>query len=479
MYFGMKLDYLRVAQSSVDIGDPHICSDSLNRNSVIDAVYEPLVQRGKPGYFLPALAHTWSIEPDGLTWLFRLRDHVKFHNGESLTPRDVVASMNRIIDPSIGGAFGTQGVYASYIGDAELSAPTSDTFRIKTREPMADLLDLLSEMPIAPESELDKLPHEYIGTGPYLVGSRRRGELVLERNRDHWGKTGFADEVSIIEVPESKTRSEMVLDRDVNIGALIDKKDTRMHKASERTHIQSLESSLCIIFMMNIQKGVCRDKHVRQALNYGLDVEEVIKQVKHGAATRLNGYLTPHHFGYNPDMKPYPYDTDHAKSLLAEAGYVDGLKLTVDLPTRMPDEAQALGEMMQTYYAKIGVDVELVSYSDRPGYAEMVRAKQIHDICCFDSSPLSTFRVLREKIHSGFKGPWWEGYSNSEVDRLINEAQKTFDTEKRGKIYQRVFQLIHDDAPWLFLYRPTYYWAVSKELRDWRPVSTGLLRLSE
>ncbi|MCW4012788.1 MAG: ABC transporter substrate-binding protein [Candidatus Bathyarchaeota archaeon] len=475
----MKLDHLRVAQSSIDIGDPHICSDSLNRNSIIDAIYEPLIQRSKPGYFVPALARTWSLEPDGLTWLFRIRDHVQFHNGDRLTARDVVASMNRIIDPSIGGAFGTQGVYASYIGDAEFSAPRPDIFKIKTREPMADLLDLLSEMPIAPENELDKLPREYTGTGPYFVSSKRRGELVLERYRGHWGKTGVADEVSFIEVPDSKTRSEMVLDRDVNIGSLIDVKDTVIHQDSERTHIKSLESSLCIIFMMNSQEGACSDKRIRQALNYGLDIEAVIKQVKNGAATRLNGYLTPHHFGYNSDTEPYPYDLDHAKSLLAEAGYVDGLKLTIDLPTRMPDEALELGEIMKTYYAKIGIDVELVSYSDRPGYAEMVRDKQIHDLCCFDSSPLSTFRVLREKIHSGFKGPWWEGYSNPEVDRLINEAQRTFDTEKRGKIYQQVFQLIHDDAPWLFLYRPTYYWAVSDKLKEWRPASTGILRLAE
>jgi peptide/nickel transport system substrate-binding protein len=475
----MKLDYLRVAQSSISIGDPHICSDSLNRNSLIDSVYESLVQRGAPGYFIPALARNWSVEPDGLTWLFRIRDNVSFHNGEKLTAKDVVASMKRIIDPSLGGAFGTQGVYASYIGDAVFSAPRSDTFQIKTSEPMADLLDLLSEMPIAPKDELDRLPKEYIGTGPYQISSRRRGELVLERNREHWGKNAYADEVSFIEVPDSNSRSEMVLEREVNIGALIDVQNTGMHRDSDRTSLCSLESSLCIIFMMNAQEGPCTDRRIRQALNYGLDIEQVVKQVKHGAATRLNGYLTPHHFGYNPDTKPYPYDPDRAKALLAEAGYIDGLKLTIDLPTRMPDEAQALGELMKDYYARIGIDVELISYSDRPGYAEMVRAKQIHDMCCFDSSPLSTFRVLREKIHSGFKGPWWEGYSNGEVDRLIDLAQKTFDTKKREEIYKQVFYLIRDDAPWLFLYRPNYYWALSKELRDWKPASTGVLNLAE
>lgn len=475
----MKLDYLKVAQSSIEIGDPHICSDSLNRNSLINAIYEPLVQRGTAGHYLPAIARTWSVESDRLTWLFRIRDNVEFHNGERLTSQDIVASMNRIIDPSIGGAFGTQGVYASYIGGAVFSAPRSDTFQIKTSEPIADLLDLLSEMPIAPEDELESIPKEYIGTGPYLVGSERRGELVFECNRDHWGKAAIADEVAFFEVADSKNRSEMVMDREVNIGALLDVQHTGIHNGSDRTRVHSLESSLCIIFMMNAQAGLCRDRRIRQALNYGLDIDHIINKVKHGAATRLNGYLTPHHFGYNPETEPYPYDPEQSKTLLNEAGYSDGVKLVIDLPTRMPDEAQMLGELMKEYYAKIGIEVELISYRDRPAYAEMVRSKHIHNLCCFDSSPLSTFRVLREKIHSGFKGPWWEGYSNHEVDQLINLAQKTFDTKKREDIYKKIFQLIRDDAPWIFLYRPTYYWAVSSELKDWTPFSTGVLRLAE
>ena len=165
--------------------------------------------------------------------------------------------------------------------------------------------------------------------------------------------------------------------------------------------------------------------------------------------------------------------------MLEEAGYTDGLKLTIDIPTTMPDEAPMLGAMMKEYYAKIGIDVELVSYSDRPAYAQMVRDKNIHDLCCFDSSPLSTFRVLREKIHSGHKGPWWEGYSNNEVDGMIDLAAKTFDDNKREEIYRQIFQIIRDDAPWLFLYRPTYYWALSNELEGWKPASTGRLLLAE
>lgn len=474
----MKLDYLRIAQSSISIGDPHICSDSLNRNSLIDAIYEPLIKRVGAGVFYPCLARSWSIQPDGLTWLFKIKENIQFHNGERFSAHDAVASLKRVVDPSLGGAFGTQGVYASYIGKAKFEAPRDDIIKITTTEPLADLLDLLSEMSIAPADELDKLPKEYIGTGPYHVGSKRRGEMILERNRGHWGNTAFADEVAFNEVSDAKTRSEMVLEREADIGALIDYQNTKMHEESDRSFTSSLESSLCIIFLMNAQKGPCRDKRVRQALNHGLNIEQAMEQVKHGAATRLNGYLTPHHFGYNPDTKSYSYDIDRAKSLLSEAGYRDGLKLTIDIPNTMPDEAPMLGELMKDNYAKINIDVELVRYTDRPGYAEMVRAKRIHDLCCFDSSPISTFRVLREKIHSGQKGPWWEGYTNTEVDRLIDLAQKTFDNKKREDIYKQIFHLINDDAPWIFLYRPTYYWAVSKKLENWKPAPTGILRLA-
>jgi len=133
---------------------------------------------------------------------------------------------------------------------------------------------------------------------------------------------------------------------------------------------------------------------------------------------------------------------------------------------------------MKEYYGRIGVDVEVVSYSDRAAYAEMVRDKNIHDMCCFDSSPISTFRVLREKIHSGHRGPWWEGYHNEEVNGLIDAAQKTFDDAKRADIYRRVFQIVRDDAPWVFLYRPTYFWAVNKKLGDWAPTSRGSVILT-
>lgn len=475
----MNHRFISVVQSSIDIGDPHICSDSMNRGNIIDAIYEPLVSRTGSGVYSPSLAASWTVGPDGLTWLFKLRESVRFHNGEKLTGNDVVASLKRVVDPAIGGAFGTQGVYASYIGDAEFTSPSKYSFQMVTKAPMADLLDLLSEMPIAPEDELGNIPKEYIGTGPYLVGGLSRDEVVLEGNRKYWGgRNAMAEEVSWLKEDDAIERAEMVANREADIATSIGFDGSDSIRGLNRAKIVSLRSSLCIIFMMNSGAGVCSDARVRQALNYGLDIDQVVNEIKKGAATRLNGYLTPHHYGHNPETEQYPYDPDHARRLLAEAGHGDGMKLTIDIPTSMPDEGLDIGEMMKEHYGRIGVDVDVISYTDRAAYAEMVRDKKIHDMCCFDSSPISTFRVLREKIHSGHKGPWWEGYHNEEVNGLIDTAQRTFDDTKREDIYRRVFQIVRDDAPWVFLYRPTYFWAVNKQLGDWAPMKRGKVVLT-
>ena len=465
-----------VAQSSVEVGDPHICSDSADRNSLIYSMYEPLVSRDDSGRFRPSLAVRWAVESDGLTWIFRLREGVEFHNGEALKAGDVVSSLKRVVDPSLGGAYGTQGVYASYIGDARFMAARRDTVKIVTGEPIADLLDLLSEMPIAPGDEIDGLPKEYIGTGPWLAAEKGRDKVVLERFKDYWGEAPSADESSWLRITKPTERARMVADREADIGTRVGVEGRESLDGQGDINVSGLESGLCIIQIFNASEGVCTDKRVRQALNYAVDKEEVIRNVKKGAATPLNGYLTPHHFGYDPETEPYPYDPGKARRLLSEAGHRSGLKIVMDAPTSMPDEAPELAELMKRQYALVGVEADIRLYRDRPAYAEMVRSKKIHDICCFDSSPRSAFRVLREKLHSGFKGPWWQGYSNPQVDQLISVAQRTFSDEARQSVYRQIYRLVRDDAPWVFLYSPTFFWAVGSSCK-WRPGSDGLIRI--
>ncbi|UCE41810.1 MAG: ABC transporter substrate-binding protein [Candidatus Aminicenantes bacterium] len=470
-----RLEKIIVMQSSVSPGDPHICSDSANRLSIIFTVYEALVKLDNEGTYQPSLAESWYVAEDSRTWTFKLRRGVKFHNGDILNAEDVVATLGRVLDPAIGGAFGTQGVYISYLGAAEISAIDAQKVRIVTEDPMADLLDLLVAMPISPKSELDKLPHEYVGSGPYKVAEQTNSKTILEAHDEYWGKAPTYREIHWIAERSSAKRVTSLLSGQADVISGIRLQDAEQIKGNGEATVYELESGLCIIFMCNAQKGPCKDRRVRQALNYALDLDKLIGEIKHGAATPLNGYLTPHHFGYNPETPVYPYDPEKARTLLAEAGYGDGLELAFDIPSVMPDEAPPLAQFMVEQFKKVGISLDVFEHEDRAAYSEMVRDKNIKDACCFDSSPRSTYRVLREKIQSTLQGPWWQGYENKKVNDLIKKAEATFNDRERQKIYRQIYTIIRDDAPWIFLYRPTRYWGVRSSMKDWKLRSDGLL----
>ena len=277
--------------------------------------------------------------------------------------------------------------------------------------------------------------------------------------------------------PDAARRVEALLSGEADLIADVTPEGIRKIEASGRAVVFTFDSSVCATFMCNLRSGVCTDRRVRQALNYGLDVPELIETVMEDAARPLNGPLTALHFGCDPATPPYPYDPEKARALFAEAGYADGLRLVLDVPTILPDEAPRLARLMAEQYAKVGVTTEIKEFADRPGYAGMVRAKQIDDACCFDSSPLSTYRVLREKFHSGVQGPWWQGYANSEVDALIDQAQATAGTVERRALYHRAYRIIRDDAPWIFLYSPTHSWGVGPRVRGWSAGNDGLIKL--
>jgi len=467
---------LTILQSKVHLIDPHLLIDDKDLLNIRSAIFDALIQRGKGGKYRPALAKDWRVRGDGRTWTFTLRSKVSFHNGEMLSGEDVVASLHRVCDPSIGGVMGTQGVFHSYLGDAEVRTIGKSRVRIQTPKPMADLLDLLVDIPIVPRNALDGLARNPIGTGPYDLQERQDGLLVMQafaqhwRGRPtikklHWRKAGDNDE---------KPTALLVGEADVVTDLGLGSKSTLQN--AEKVRLVSRDSSMCIIFMCNFLSALCRDKRVRQAMNYALNVPEIIERVKGGAAIPLNGPLTPLHLGHDPATAAYRYAPDKANNLLADAGYRSGVRLVLDVPTIAPDEGPVLASLMSEQYAKVGISTEIRQFDNRAQYAEMVRAKRIDDACCFDSTPSSTYRVLREKLHSGMRGPWWQGYSNENVNNLIDRAQATTDVTKRRRLYREAYRIIHDDAPWVFLYSLKEFWGMGSRARDWTIGIDGLIK---
>jgi len=474
----LPTEKLTVLQSYVQLSDPHVWSDARNRLSIRFAVYESLVrydERG--GRYRPALAQSWTLEGDARTWTFNLRTDVSFHNGDTLNAQDVIATLERARDPGMAGELGTQGLYQSYLGGATIEVLDEHTVRMVTPEPMADLLDLLVEIPIVPQSSQAGPPDVAIGSGPYCLVEASDDCIAMEAFEKYWGGRPPVKRVYWLAEIDAQQRVEALLAGEADLITEVTPKDRRTIEATRQATVVALESSVCTVFMCNVRSGVCVDRRVRQALNYALDVPTIIERVMDGAARPINGPLTPMHFGYDPSTPPYAYDPDRARALLAEAGYADGLQLVLDVPTVLPDEAPRLAQCMAEQYALVGITTEIKEFIDRPGYADMVRAKQVDDACCFDSSPVSTYRVMREKLHSGIRGLWWQGYTNLEVDALIDQAWATPDNARRRDFYRRAYRIIRDDAPWIFLYNPTSFWGVGPRARGWTPGIDGLIRL--
>lgn len=466
-----------VVQDQVRLADPHVNTDNRDLLSIRSAIYDALVSRDERGGFRPALATDWTCSADARTWTFQVRGGVHFHDGTLLSAGDVVASLERVRDPSRGGEMGTQGVYQSYLSGAKIEALDPRRVRIVTAEPMADLLDLLVDLPIIPRDLRDGPERNPIGTGPFRVVGADTGSLSMEAFADHWAGRPPHRSVRWVAEPDEERRVSLLLTGVADVIANVSPSAQQAIQGSRVGTVQQAQSSTCVAFICNASSGPCADPRVRQALNYGVDVVSIIREVVDGQAQALNGPLTPLHLGYDPLVPPYPYDPERARRLLVEAGYGSGLELLIDIPTSMPDEAPALAERLTTNYTDLGVTVRVRAFESRPAYAEMVRAKQIGDACCFDSTPLSTFRVLREKIHGGIRGPWWQGYRNPTVDALLNRAAATPAVSEREGLYRQAYRHIREDAPWIFLYSTCSTWGCREGI-NWKPSTDGLIHLA-
>jgi peptide/nickel transport system substrate-binding protein len=472
-------DELRIVQARVAPGDPHINTDGRDRLSLRYSIYDTLVRRDYSGRFVASLATGWICEPDARTWTLSLRDDVSFSDGRRLGAEDVIASIERVSDPAAPGEMATQGVLSSYLDGATYEAIDRSTLRIVTTHPLADLLDLLVDIAIIParSAHADDAGPDTPGTGPYRLTNIGDEWARMEAVPGHWAGMPRFHAVRWDAEPSAMERARIVARGTADLATDIGPGGQSLVEMAPGATAYGADTSLCVALLLNASAGVCVDRRVRQALNYGANVDRIVEQVMGGAAVRVNGPLSQLHLGHDPSMPAYPHDPARALRLLREAGHGDGMTLTIDVPTSLPDEAQALVDALAVDYAAIRVTVRTRVHEDRPAYAEMVRAKQIADACCFDSSPLSTYRVLREKLHSGVAGPWWQGYANPEVDQLIDEAAATVDDRSRQRVYRAAYRIIRDDAPWLLLYAPRVIFGRGQRLRGWQPAINGLVRI--
>jgi peptide/nickel transport system substrate-binding protein len=469
-----KDGHITIAQRTVSLPDPQDCTDNADSLALLDALFDALVRRGPDGRFHPALAERWTLSEDAKLWRFTLRPGLSFHDGSTIDAEVMRASIARMQRPDVGATLGAPAVWGQYLGGARIAAVDTRTLEIETLEPCADLLDVLVSGYALPADRVDKAGFldAPVGSGAYrFVEWGDDQTLIMERNTNWWGGPVANSRVTWIGLPSRVQREDAVRDGQATIGT---KLSPDIDYGPDTTCVRHIDPT-GILFLLNSARGPFTDPRLRRAINLAVNRDALIERVLGQAGRPLNGFVSPMHVGAIDVDPSEGYDPRTALRLLSEAGFTDGLSLQVDCPTRLPDEALALMDALDDQLADVGVTLHRHVIADRTAYAEAVRDKRIHDMCMFDSSPMSTFRVLYEKIDSRQRGSWWQGYANSEVEKRLDMARAERDPEIREGLHKANFTALRQDPPWLTLYNHLVATVLRGDHNAWRMRPDGVL----
>ncbi len=308
-----------------------------------------------------------------------------------------------------------------------------------------------------------------MGTGPFkFVRWIKDEEIVFEANEDYWAGPPKIKTLIFKGIPEEATRVAALLGGDVDIIIKVPAHLIPMVNKSKTARIITTPSALSTnVHLDSVTEGPLQDKRVRQALNYGVDKENIIKYVLEGYGEALGSPLSPSHFGYDPGVKPYPYDPERAKALLKEAGYGDGLTLTFHSPMGRYVKDKEFAEAIAGQLARIGVTIKVQTH-EWGSYVGRIFSPEgpgpmwtIGWAGTFDADGL-----LYPLLHCGEAFSKW---CNKEFDSLLEQARSTLDQEERKRLYAEAVKLSHEEAPWIFLHIVVDAYGVSNRVQNWEP----------
>ncbi|WP_313618567.1 ABC transporter substrate-binding protein [Agrobacterium sp.] len=446
--------------------DPHV-STATNDFRIAVNIYDGLV-RNKPGTLEiePALATDWTISEDGLTYTFNLRKGVTFHDGAPFNAEAVKFNFDRMLKED--HAFHSTGPFPlAFFFSSVTNVDVVDDLTVKftLKEPFAPFMSNLAAPTglIVSPAAVEKYGAEYgrhpVGTGPFKFEEwQSNTRVVVSRNDQYWDGAPSLEAVIFRPITDANTRVAEMLSGGIDV--LLETPPDNVAQFRTDANYQVVEAVGPHVWyvMLNAKDGPFADKRVRQAVNYAVNKESLVKDVLQGTADVSAGPIPPaFNWAHNKDVAPYPYDPAKAKKLLAEAG-AEGAKLTflvTEGGSGMLDPVP-MGTAIQADLAAVGLNVEIKTYEwntflsqvnpGLEGKGDM--AEMAWMTADPDTLPFLTLRSAAFPAEGGFNSSY---YSNTEVDKLLDRARVSTDPAERGELYKQVQAITHDDAPWLFV----------------------------
>lgn len=459
--------------------DPHIAY-GISNHAVQGNIYDMLIEYDEKGQFRGALAEKWEASPDGLTFTFKLRKGIKFHDGTDFDADDVIATLKRIGDPATKAARKpTVDTMASY------EAVDKNTVKIVLKKADSTFLHALASswMYIVSADDVGKLKfvNAANGTGPFKLKSYDpQAKTVLVRNDAYW-KPGmpYIDELVQIQLQDDKARVNALRSGEVD---LIEYVPWQEMDGLNRDFSVLRHESLFNLVRFNSSVAPLDNKFLRQALNYVVDRQEVLNLAFGGQGRIITGPLQPFGSPYYFKELENTYTKDHAKAteLLKKAGYnspadVPALELTVASIAVHSETAQVVQQQLQKFGIKVTwktVEVATMTANRTAGTYVM----QVDGLSMAWPDP----DYLRPYYHSkGTSHATGAKFKNEQLDKLLEDGVATLDETKRKQLYLQAEKIILDEAPWLFLLWRPQAEAIAKKVQGYVALPAGLGSFNE
>ncbi|MDD5428161.1 MAG: peptide-binding protein [Candidatus Omnitrophica bacterium] len=461
---------------------PILASDTAS-SDICGMVFNGLVKYDKNVRIVGELAESWEILEGGLVIIFHLKKNVKWHDGAPFTSKDVLFTYDKLIDPK---------VRTPYSGDFEriksLETPDAHTVKVTYKEPFAPSLSSWG-MWIMPEhllknEDLNKTSfgRNPVGTGPYKFKSWKTGEKIeLISNRDYFDGRPYIDRYIFRIIPDDATIFLELQTQGVDLSTLSPLQYTRQTGNNFfREHYNKFRyPSFGYTYLgYNLTDPKFRDVRVRQAINYAINKEEIVKAIFFGLAEVTTGPFMKDSWAYNRDVKGAPYDIARAGELLRGAGWLDTdgdgwidksgkpFEFTV-LVNQGNGERLRAAEMIQKYMEDIGIKMKIRIVEWSAMLNEFIDKRRFEAVLMgwFLSRDPDNYDIWHSsKTRQGEFN--FAGYKNEEVDKLLLEGRRTFDESKRAAIYHRIHELIYADQPYTFLYSSDILPIVNSRFRN-------------
>jgi len=447
-------------------------------------IYESLLERDNRTLDLvPLLADSYEVSPDRLSYLFTLRDGVKWQDGKSLTSADVVFTFRKVKDESVDAPH----LRSYYRSLQEVVALDARRVRFTFSEPYFKSLEMIGGMSIIPQhifSKGDFNTHPAgrapVGSGPYRFVRWETGkEIVLERNDQYWGEIPYLDRI-VFKIITDETVALQVLKRgEMDLMALtpvqwVKQTESRKFKRTFNKHKYYLPGYSFIGW--NSRRSVFSDPKVRRAMTMLLDRESILKNLRYGFGRVVSGNFFYESPDYDRTIEPWPYDPAQAVQLLDKAGWVDsdgdGVRDKNGVPFRFEftmtsgsQFADQVSTILKEELSKVGIEMSI-----RPLewalFTRMLDDRNFDAVIMGWSLPVEADPYQVWHSSQTGKGSNFVGFSNREADLIIEEARVTFEKEKRIQLYRRFHRIMHDQQPYTFLFMNESLVAVDRRFEN-------------